>query len=644
MSATELFSSNRPATVVSSGGTGAPSPGTQETWTVTSSAGFPAAATGVSQFHVVDPAAATEVIAVTNVSGTTWTVTRGVESTTPVAHSAGFTVDQVVTSGFLSSVLTSVSLDTTATDIRPLGVQAAGATGKPPDAGHVHPYQPWQFLPESYGAVGDGKVIGDAVLASNTTLTSASAGFTSADTGKHIMINGGQGITSLPLITTITFVNSTTVTLGSAAGVSGTGFAAVYGTDDTSAFTSMASAMGTYALANDYFAQALLTKIYILASGPTQTGNGSTTPTFNTQIPLPYPAVNGTSRALVLEFLGPVDVSQAMFWQSAVPNLRGACLVSMVVAAATQPDPTYGWQSVIGGPTGGAGFSSEFANVKPVMRNVMVICPVLSRQYAYDFRYCAGAAMYGSSSFAFASPAGNQPRLGDLPALGFFQSRGSCGLAMPVIGNNDYCYIDSFCTEGFETGVRADDHLTAQRLVCVYTDLGLFLSASDGISGNSNRVTIANYSCEQSNGAIAGGGGFMPVDINLTAEGISTYDAKDNGSLYGVIRWSNTAGGVPNVVGLAAVKVINDNLGPGYWSGAPAAPPSGTVQTNSAWRDATIYVMSAGSAITTATVDGSTVFSGSIATSYPLPVFVPGGHTYSVTAAGGTLSTKWVLA
>ena len=37
-------------------------------------------------------------------SGTTWTVTRGAESTTPVAHTTGFTIKQVVTSGWLNTV------------------------------------------------------------------------------------------------------------------------------------------------------------------------------------------------------------------------------------------------------------------------------------------------------------------------------------------------------------------------------------------------------------------------------------------------------------------------------------------------------------------------------------------------------------
>ena len=100
---TELFA-NLPATTVSSGGTDAPSGGTQETWTVASSSSFPAAVTNSSQFHVSDPAQPSEVVAVTNVSGTTWTVTRGAENTTPVAHSVGFTVKQIVTAGFLGSL------------------------------------------------------------------------------------------------------------------------------------------------------------------------------------------------------------------------------------------------------------------------------------------------------------------------------------------------------------------------------------------------------------------------------------------------------------------------------------------------------------------------------------------------------------
>ena len=101
--ALEVFA-NQPSTTVSSGGTDAPASGTVEMWTVASSAEFPAAsssATPPTQFHVADAlaSASSELIAVTNVSGSTWTVTRGAEGTTPVTHLGGFTIYQVVTAG-----------------------------------------------------------------------------------------------------------------------------------------------------------------------------------------------------------------------------------------------------------------------------------------------------------------------------------------------------------------------------------------------------------------------------------------------------------------------------------------------------------------------------------------------------------------
>lgn len=120
--ATETFA-NLPSTTVSSGGTDAPAGGTGQSWTVASSASFPSAVTATgTQFHVADPALPSELIAVTNVSGTTWTVTRGAESTTPVAHAAGFTVNQVVSAGGLTTFmqkLTPTSVKTSAYNAEP---------------------------------------------------------------------------------------------------------------------------------------------------------------------------------------------------------------------------------------------------------------------------------------------------------------------------------------------------------------------------------------------------------------------------------------------------------------------------------------------------------------------------------------------
>lgn len=101
---TDIFS-NSGETTVASGGTTAPAAGTTQTWTVVSSVSFPAAsntATPATQFYVTDPALPSEIIKVTHVSGATWSVTRGAESTTPVAHTVGFTVHNIIPASFLS--------------------------------------------------------------------------------------------------------------------------------------------------------------------------------------------------------------------------------------------------------------------------------------------------------------------------------------------------------------------------------------------------------------------------------------------------------------------------------------------------------------------------------------------------------------
>src|ERR1017187_5757209 len=89
---------------------------------------FGAATTGVSQFHVSDPSAPSEIIAVTNVSGTTWTVTRGAESTTPVPHATGFLVFQTTTAGFLGGVAPAASPAFTGVPAAPTASPLTGTT------------------------------------------------------------------------------------------------------------------------------------------------------------------------------------------------------------------------------------------------------------------------------------------------------------------------------------------------------------------------------------------------------------------------------------------------------------------------------------------------------------------------------------
>lgn len=93
---------NNPSATVTSGGTTAPSPGTTENWTVSSVTGFPTSLSGGATFCLVDSALTTEKVQVNTITGSgpyTFGVTRGAEGTTPVAHTSGFTVQEVVTGG-----------------------------------------------------------------------------------------------------------------------------------------------------------------------------------------------------------------------------------------------------------------------------------------------------------------------------------------------------------------------------------------------------------------------------------------------------------------------------------------------------------------------------------------------------------------
>lgn len=105
--ATDLFA-NLAQTTITSGGTTAPAPGTTESWTPSNPASFPVASPAASpptQFRITDPALPAERITVTDSRTVPWTVVRGAEGTTPVAHAPGFTIQQVVTAGALTAMV-----------------------------------------------------------------------------------------------------------------------------------------------------------------------------------------------------------------------------------------------------------------------------------------------------------------------------------------------------------------------------------------------------------------------------------------------------------------------------------------------------------------------------------------------------------
>lgn len=609
--ATELFANNA-STTVSAGGTTAPASGTTETWTVASSASFPAASLALgAQFHVADPALPAEKIAVTNVSGATWTVTRGAESTAPAAHAAGFTVVQVVTAGTL---------------------------------GTFQQANPWQFLPEAYGAKGDGKVVADvSTTSASKVITSASAGFTAADVGKTVMINGGNGAAAAPYIDVIASVQSATqATLTTlSAGATATNCAMAWGTDDTAAFNSAFTAARSYAVANNWRAQVICRdRIYMLAAAPSQ----STGPTYNSQVKIPFSDLTGATQKLMIDFIGTGHQGTAQFWQSTVPNLSGTCLVSTQAAPSTV-DPTFGVQSVVGGPSGGGAFTAGFANTHFHVDGIAIFCPAYTNMKAWNLGFLAGAT-WGSFAANIFAPAvlGTKPALSDLPSQVAFQSTKGVGCIFPFTGNNDDVAGTRFAVEGYETGLVATDHFACLNLLTVYADLAWLIDQTQGPSGNANLVYAGNWSCEAYNGGLLCNGGNVTVDVRMTSETAGgadpSYDVKDQGSnLRGMLVVTDNNGRTnrrPVVVSCAALKVVNAMMGPGAWSGAPAVPASTVAQQNTSWRDAVVVVT--GGTVSAVSVDG--VAQGYTATGFT--VIVPAGKTIAVTYTVAP-TWKWTL-
>lgn len=96
-----------------------------------------------------------------------------------------------------------------------------------------------------YGAVADVRQASDGVTtASSTTFTSATAAFTSGDTGKRIIISGA-GTAGAPHVASITYVNATTVTLSAAAVATTSAKLFRFGTNNATAFQAAVDAANT---------------------------------------------------------------------------------------------------------------------------------------------------------------------------------------------------------------------------------------------------------------------------------------------------------------------------------------------------------------------------------------------------------------
>jgi hypothetical protein len=506
------------------------------------------------------------------------------------------------------------------------------------------PTNPWQFKVEDHGALGDGMVASDVATNGTSTFTSATIAANAA-VGQYVMINGGRGTADTAAIGQITAINTGTnaVTINAPTlpiNVTASNLNAVFGTDDQAAINSAFAAAKTYAEAHDYFAEVLFKdKIYVLASPPTQTANS---PAFqNSQLPIPFPT-NNNGRKLVFGIKGVARADHYQYWNQTVPAISGTALVSMTTAPSAI-DGTFGPQSVLGGPTGQSGFlqggtiATAFANVKPVVENIQIVCPVYTNMTAFDFTYVTGFYADGCSAHVFAQPlSGGGPLLSSIWTDGaVFGTRAGVGMRFPAGGNNADNTVPSFVVEGYNLGVLLDEHAWIGNLRAIY--VGVVIKMGPNTQGHATyigRVTAEAYQ----GGILTQSSGTFPIFVGVwaTEDSATAYDINDSGNqLTGEIHWSNIVDSRgPAITGATRLRIVNDKLGPGKWTTAPAVPASTVNAQNTAWRDAAVVV--SGGTVTAITVDGVAqgVTSGM--------VLVPSGKNIAITYSVAP-TWKWTL-
>lgn len=153
------------------------------------------------------PAAAGGVTSVNDETGAV-TVTAASVGALAAASNLSDLANDAIARGHLGLGTGAVAnIDTTAADIQPTGTAAAGATGELADAGHRHPYQPWEFYAGAYGAVCDNATDATAAI---RAMIAAGFNYAAANDGyAEFIFDPGTYLLSSAPITGTTFNGST---------------------------------------------------------------------------------------------------------------------------------------------------------------------------------------------------------------------------------------------------------------------------------------------------------------------------------------------------------------------------------------------------------------------------------------------------
>lgn len=385
-------------------------------------------------------------------------------------------------------------------------------------------------------------------------------------------------------------------------------------TDDTAAINAVvAQAVSDGISDGTYFARVYFPPSTYLLSGATTKGGATQG---NSQITLPV--IPSTGRKFVLVFSGTESGSAIAHWEQTVGQRSGAVLRSTLTGQT--PDGTWGFPSVVGGPTVVQG-SGMFTNLQFVVEGVTVMAPHNPSLMGWDLKYVAQMVMLSGAALADAGVAGS-PSLNTLPT-----NDQGIGLRVPNQQNNACNLIVDFACEGFYYGCTVTEHFTALRLMIVYCQVGLFVGGLGGISFHG--ASIVNYGVEATPihiQCLDNDSGTFPIDIvSLHTETSTTWDVDDvNNMLTGTIHWMKNDNTTPLVRGGAKIKIISQNKAAVPGAKTPPSVSGSTVAfQNPFWRDCAVTI--SGGTVTGIAVDG-TATGATTGT-----VIVPTGKTITLT-------------
>ena len=438
----------------------------------------------------------------------------------------------------------------------------------------------WVFDVTKSGAKGDAKVVSDGVMGSGVAiLTSATAGFTSADVGKSISVKGAAAAGVTTLVTTIASRQSSTQVTLNAANASGgaiSGAVVIWGTDDTTAIQAAVDAAEAYLGSHTYAQVYFPPRPYIVAGALNTSKSGSGQIVFGV-----YPT-SGLKRTL--EFRGEGDGAAAVrHWEQTVPQYAGSCLISLGVFASTAAQiaslNANGNPAVICGPNEGTsnglayGAAARYTNLMAVVRNMAI----LTTHSAYGLTYGAlslwGCANAEIENFGYGTAGTVASPSTDYTSPGTFGTGLSVGCLLPAPGNNDHVIARNVsCGGGYTYAIFVTEHTVMDRYMGLYCWAGLCAVGSyAGSVGSVHAMLVLSASIEACTNELyivgVGSGGVGPIiDIDQlsTENSAPTVSGNSTGALNGAlgrVRFTglyNEAG--VNATSPTGIELINGQI------------------------------------------------------------------------------------